>query len=120
MTVNTPIPFSRSNILPIGAPSPRNDQEAVPVPMHSMAHTTRHLDIGGLRTNTILFWGALLFSPASHSHHRHPHQDILSRRNSGRGDDPNDVRLRPLIQLYAAHVVMRLSVHHLGQAFDRQ
>src|ERR1043166_4307170 len=65
MTVNTPIPFSRSNILPIGAPSPRNDQEAVPVPVHSMAHTTRHLDIGGLRTDTIPILGDLLLSSAS-------------------------------------------------------
>src|ERR1051325_6098708 len=115
MTVNTLIPFSRSNISPIGAPSPRNDQEAVPVPVHSMAHITRHLDIGGLRTDTIPILGDLLLSSASHGHHRHHHQDILSRRNSERGDDPNDVRLRPLIQLYAAHVVMRLSMHHLGQ-----
>ena len=99
MTVSTPIPFSISNTSSIGAQSPRNIQEAVP--LHSTARTTRLLDTGGRRTDTIPILGGLIPFSSSHGRRcRHLLLDIVSRRDLGKADDLGrcDGRLRFLIQ----------------------
>ena len=101
MTVSTPIPFSISNTSPIGAQLPHNSQEAVP--LRSTARTTRPLDTGGGRMDTIPILGGPL--PFSTSHGRHRHHLLLdlifqSRRDLGKADDLGRCggRLRLLIQ----------------------
>lgn len=86
MTVNTPILFSTSNTSPIGALSPHNKQEALPV--HSTAHTTRRLDIGGRRMDTIPISEGPIPISSSHGHRRHHFLlNIVPRHDLGKADD---------------------------------
>jgi len=85
MTVSTPIIFSISGTLPIGAQLPHNVQEAVP--LHPMGRTTHRLDTGGGLTEPIHILGGLLHFSTNHGHHRHHHLDIVSRHNLERAAD---------------------------------
>ena len=86
MTVSSPIPFSISNISSIGAQSPHNNQGAVP--LHIMARTTRLMDTGGVRTDTIPISGGPIPFSSSHGHRRrHLLLDKISRRDLGKADD---------------------------------
>ena len=71
------------------------------MPLHSRARTTRLLDTGGRRTDTIPILGGLIPFSSSHGRRRrHLLLDIVSRRDLGKADDLGrcDGRLRFLIQ----------------------
>ena len=86
MKVSTTIRSSISNTSSIGARSPHNIQEAVPLP--STARITRLMPTGGGRTDTIPILGGPF--PFSSSHGRRRHHLLvhkISRRNSGKESD---------------------------------